>query len=240
MWHYADGDRAVGPVSDEEFQALVKKGAITGQTLVWREGMGEWQPYGRLQAGESGGAYCTECGRYFSTGDMIRYGPAYVCAACKNTFFQKIKEGVALPGVMLYAGFWIRFGAKMIDGIVLWIVQMVFMLPLNFILATGEADESPVMAVVASALYVVVSLAIYILYPTLLVGKYGATLGKMACQIKIVTSGGGKVSYLRALGRAFAEWLTGLTLTIGYIIAAFDEQKRALHDHICDTRVVYK
>jgi hypothetical protein len=27
---------------------------------------------------------------------------------------------------------------------------------------------------------------------------------------------------------------------IGYIIAAFDGQKRALHDHMCDTRVIYK
>jgi len=26
---------------------------------------------------------------------------------------------------------------------------------------------------------------------------------------------------------------------IGYIMAAFDSEKRALHDHICDTRVIY-
>ena len=27
---------------------------------------------------------------------------------------------------------------------------------------------------------------------------------------------------------------------IGYILAAFDDQKRSLHDHICNTRVIYK
>jgi uncharacterized RDD family membrane protein YckC len=27
-------------------------------------------------------------------------------------------------------------------------------------------------------------------------------------------------------------------LFIGYLMAAFDDQKRALHDRICDTRVV--
>jgi len=27
---------------------------------------------------------------------------------------------------------------------------------------------------------------------------------------------------------------------IGYLIVAFDDQKRALHDHICNTRVIYK
>jgi uncharacterized RDD family membrane protein YckC len=29
-----------------------------------------------------------------------------------------------------------------------------------------------------------------------------------------------------------------LALLIGYIIAGFDSQKRALHDMICDTRVI--
>jgi uncharacterized RDD family membrane protein YckC len=29
-------------------------------------------------------------------------------------------------------------------------------------------------------------------------------------------------------------------LLIGFVMAVFDGQKRALHDHICDTRVVHK
>ena len=32
--------------------------------------------------------------------------------------------------------------------------------------------------------------------------------------------------------------LSGLLLNIGYLIAAFDEEKRAMHDHMCDTRVI--
>jgi uncharacterized RDD family membrane protein YckC len=56
----------------------------------------------------------------------------------------------------------------------------------------------------------------------------------------VVTADGGRVSYLRALGRYFAKMLSGFTCLIGYIIAAFDGQKRALHDHICNTRVVFK
>jgi uncharacterized RDD family membrane protein YckC len=62
----------------------------------------------------------------------------------------------------------------------------------------------------------------------------------MACKLKVVTSDGGRVSYLRALGRHFAELLSVLTLMVGYIMAAFDEQKRTLHDRICDTRVIKK
>ena len=75
---------------------------------------------------------------------------------------------------------------------------------------------------------------------TWLIGKYGATLGKMACGIRVVRPDGSPVTYLRAFGRYWAKFLSGIMLLIGYIIAAFDAEKRALHDHICDTRVVYK
>jgi len=79
-----------------------------------------------------------------------------------------------------------------------------------------------------------------IAYTTYCVGRWGATPGKMACGLKIVTSEGGRVSYLRAFGRYWAEQLSGMLLYIGYIIAAFDAEKRSLHDHICGTRVVKK
>ena len=34
--------------------------------------------------------------------------------------------------------------------------------------------------------------------------------------------------------------VSGIILLIGYIIAGFDDEKRALHDRVCDTRVIYK
>jgi uncharacterized RDD family membrane protein YckC len=81
-------------------------------------------------------------------------------------------------------------------------------------------------------------IAIAAAYTTWLLGRYGATLGKMACKIKVVTPDGGSVSYARALGRYFAEILSAMIFSIGYIMAAFDDQKRTLHDRICNTRVV--
>jgi len=56
--------------------------------------------------------------------------------------------------------------------------------------------------------------------------------------VRIVTAEGYKVSYLRAFARYFAKILSALTCLIGFIIAAFDDEKRALHDRICSTRVV--
>jgi uncharacterized RDD family membrane protein YckC len=60
----------------------------------------------------------------------------------------------------------------------------------------------------------------------------------MVLGLKVVTANGGLISVGRAFGRYFAQILSGLILGIGYIMAAFDEQKRALHDHICGTRVI--
>jgi uncharacterized RDD family membrane protein YckC len=85
-----------------------------------------------------------------------------------------------------------------------------------------------------------VQMLIAFAYETIFIWKYGATLGKMAVKIQVVTSEGGTLSYGRSVGRYFAKWVSNLTCLIGYIMAAFDEEKRALHDRICNTRVVMK
>lgn len=80
--------------------------------------------------------------------------------------------------------------------------------------------------------------SIHIAYPTYFLGKYSATFGKMACGLKVVRPDGEKISYARACARFFAEFLSSIILGIGYLMVAFDEERRALHDRICDTRVV--
>jgi uncharacterized RDD family membrane protein YckC len=77
-------------------------------------------------------------------------------------------------------------------------------------------------------------------YETFFVGKFGATPGKMACKLRVITAEGAPVSYARALGRYFSKLVSYLTCSIGFIIAGFDDEKRALHDRMCNTRVIYK
>jgi uncharacterized RDD family membrane protein YckC len=72
-------------------------------------------------------------------------------------------------------------------------------------------------------------------------GRFGATVGKLAVGVRIVRSDGGAITYGRAFGRYWAEMVSSLCCNIGYIMAGFDNpQKRALHDRMCDTRVIYK
>lgn len=254
-WYYAVGSEKAGPVTELEIEALVRNGTITPNTYVWNELVGKWVLYGDLKAGRTDGgaaprqaaapaaagqSVCAECGGVFPVDDMVRYDRQTVCAACKPAFFQKVKEGAILPNSLVYAGFWTRFGAKFIDGIVLYMINTVTSMALTGGLVSPQVGQNPaaflgrVMAVTG------LQMAVALAYSVFFVGKFEATPGKMAVGIKIVTPDGGRVGYGRAFGRHFAEFLSSIILGIGYLMAAFDQEKRALHDRICATRVVKK
>ena len=48
MWYYEDSGNALGPVSIVQMRDLAKAGIITGQTLVWSDGMADWVPLAQL------------------------------------------------------------------------------------------------------------------------------------------------------------------------------------------------
>lgn len=270
-WYYAEGQQQRGPVSEAEIEGLVKSGTVGSDTLVWREGMANWQAYGQVKGAAPTGAavpaapvagvvVCSQCGRAFAQDEVIRYGELWVCAACKPTFFQRLKEGAQLSSGLEYAGFWIRFGAKFIDGLIMGAAVVLPIMIFAFVVgfraaraAQGDFALDPagalpnaasggvenLMANVVGLLVQLVLVVVHVVYSTFFLGRYGATPGKMACRLKVVDAEGGRIGYGRAFGRSCAEILSRLICLIGYIIAAFDEQKRTLHDHICSTRVVH-
>src|SRR3954447_1595568 len=233
-WFYAEGTERRGPITETEFDELVRNGRIAMTTQVWREGWENWRPWGEARGDvqSDGTARCVNCGTAFPVSEMVQYGAAYVCPTCKPVFFQKVKEGIE-PGVDLeYGGFWIRFVAKFVDSIIVALPGYVIQF------ATRSMAQDPKTIWVYLGITWLIGLTIRFCYSVGLTGKYGATLGKMACGLRVVTADGGPIGYPRAAGRFFAEILSGILLCIGYIMAAFDEEKRALHDRICDTRVI--
>ena len=180
---------------------------------------------------------CSECGNTFSKDELITFQNANVCAACKPVLIQKIKEGITVSSEVKYAGFWIRFGAKFIDWVILGTANMLVNMIFGFFYVS---DSNTAVLGPAFWLNMIVSYSFAILYTTWLLGKYSATLGKMACGLKVVISDGSQISYSRAFGRYFGELLSGFILCIGYLMAGFDDEKRTLHDRVCNTRVVHK
>ena len=247
--YYEVGDQQVGPIGKTEFQSLVKTKKLNAKTLVWQEGMENWEELGVFVRNRQGKgvqkstpadfvpkSVCSECGQAFAEENMIRFQDSWVCAGCKPVFVQKIKEGMSVAGAMDYAGFWIRTAAFAIDALIMGIIHFVIFIPLGFLMPTSP--DNPFVVISFMPVLILVQYAIPAAYDTWFVGKYGATPGKMACKLKIVVEDGNRMSYLRALGRHFAKYLSMMILCIGYIMAAFDDQRRTLHDRICETRVV--
>jgi uncharacterized RDD family membrane protein YckC len=113
---------------------------------------------------------------------------------------------------------------------------------IGFVLGFGTISQtsSPGAALGIQLFQQFLQFAVGFTYTTVMIWKYGATLGVMAGGLRIVNADGSNISYLKSVGRYFAYMLNGLTFGIGFIMVAYDKEKRALHDMICDTRVIYK
>lgn len=258
-WYYAVGGQRVGPVAPAEFEALVRNGVIKTDTLVWRQGMANWQAYGTL-AGAAGAAVdagaaaagiddgtevCAVSGKRYPRREMIQFEGKWISAEHRDGYFQRMREGVGQPGQMLYGGFWLRLLAKILDGIIVNVVCMVVNMMLAVLLLgsmnyfTAQANPENIGPfLLFQAATMLVNIGIGLGYMIFFVRKFDATPGKLALGLKLVRADGASLTVGRIVGRYFAEMLSGIILFIGYIIAGFDEQKRTLHDRICDTRVI--
>lgn len=122
---------------------------------------------------------------------------------------------------MGYAGFWKRFVALLIDGVILAIIGALA----NLLLADWLAST---IGVLLGWLY----------FAYMESSTSQATFGKQAMGIYVTDINGQRISFLRASGRYFAKILSGLILFIGYIMAAFTARKQALHDLLASTLVL--
>ena len=144
-----------------------------------------------------------------------------------------------------YAGFWRRCAAFVIDALILSVCFYAVLFAVIAALALGGAfarvpeDHVPGWMVLAYfglvASFYACAAAYYSLQES---SAHQATLGKRALGIKVTDGQGRRLTRRHALGRWFAAALSYLTFYIGFLLAAFTERKRALHDMVADTLVV--
>jgi uncharacterized RDD family membrane protein YckC len=263
-WYFVNAGQQAGPISDIQLDEYILGGKIFPETLVWREGMDNWQPCREIKPAlmlkappvrdaapivQSRGEttvdiVCAECGSLHPKDNAIRHGESWICGWCKPMHVQKLKEGVATAGSakgMDYAGVGARALAKLLDGLIIVLPAVVLMV-LVIVLATpligrnrGSSELGVLLMLGAIG---VIGLAM-VFFQIWCLPKYGATPGKRIMRLRVVTADGGSISWGRAIGRFFGEWVNGLIpFWIGYIIAAFDPERRTVHDHIAGTRVI--
>ncbi len=232
-WFYSAGSEQKGPVEDAEFESLIASGVIRPETLVWQPGMPNWQPASAVRT------------------DLL---PPALPAT-----LEPVPVYVAQPpDGRRYGGFWIRFLARIIDGLVLLIPQLaviVLVAGTGFVTAIMNGDFTALMeggGVLTAA--TLINAVLYAAYEAYLTSNYGGTLGKLALGLRVCLLDGSPLNLQQALIRHLIyagggiigalipaiAFLNGLWVIVDTVSAAFDPQKRALHDRIAKTLVVKK
>jgi len=157
-----------------------------------------------------------------------------ICPNCKNENpenlthcqicgYSLIEEKNKNDNNFVYAGFWRRFFALIIDNISISLISLPLLF-LEIFKITGFIFG-----------WFLLNYFYFSLFES---SKKKATLGKMALGIIVTDINGEKISFKRASARYLLKFLSASILFIGFIIAAFTSKKQALHDIIAETLVI--
>lgn len=119
------------------------------------------------------------------------------------------------------AGFWQRFGAVILDGILLAIPAVILVVALK-----GAAYP----------LELLVSIVYFVYFEG---GPTGQTPGKRALGIRVVSmDSGGPIGYGRAFIRFVGRYISAALIYIGYLWMLWDTEKQCWHDKLASDVVV--
>lgn len=201
---------------------------------------------------------CSQCGRTLPQSDLVQIAGSLLCADCKPVFLSRLMANGAAgasPLARRYGGFWIRFGARFIDGLIFTVpVIITFALFLPSVIRSGNqavnrtGTPNPVFAAFGFLTFFLVAFLAGGVYEILMLKYRSATLGKMACGLKVIRSDGSGLNWGVCFGRFFMwnvitsgiPYLNSVLVLVSSIMLGVDDEKRALHDRVCDTRVIHK
>ena len=220
-WYYIDpskpeGKRRIGPWSNRQMFVFADQGALPPETLVWKSGFSDWIAWGTVET-------------------------ALKAEFQVDTIKEILEEKVAPPKQQTerkvnYAGFWVRLCAFAIDSIILQVI-FILLTPLHSHFGVlSEITPQTTIAELMPTLFFAFSLIFF--YDSYFVKNYSGTPGKIALGLAVVCSNGEAITWNRAFLRAFIGLFSSSLFGAGCLLAAFDTEKRALHDFMADTRVL--
>ncbi|MFX1342016.1 MAG: RDD family protein [Promethearchaeota archaeon] len=139
--------------------------------------------------------------------------------------------------VFSYAGFWKRFAAWILDGLILFAIGLAVSFAFDFLYFLTPIPFLWYVIISDFLLGIFTSLLYYSIFES---SSHQATPGKMALGIIVTDIAGQRISFGRAVARDLSKIISVLTLGIGYLIIGFTEEKRGLHDYIAGTLVINK
>jgi uncharacterized RDD family membrane protein YckC len=142
----------------------------------------------------------------------------------------------------VYAGFWERFAAMLLDGLILMVPMYLLGRATGYDMFDMDTRRSFSMwsLIIGPSLeYGLINAAIgWLYYAFQESGPAQATLGKRALSIKVVGSEGQRISFLNATGRFFGKYISQIIIFIGYFMMVWDSRSQTLHDKMANTFVV--
>jgi uncharacterized RDD family membrane protein YckC/ribosomal protein L40E len=226
---------AQGKVSQQEFESAKAK-ILAAKESMPCPACGASNPLtagvcfncGGLLRGEK--YVCPDCGADLPSGD------AGACPGCGAKF-----AGVRKTPDRIFAGFWARLGAAIIDGMLVGIVVMIVGTLAAFALfVPSSASAQSVSSTMFSTSLVIGSFISWIYYAYLESSPGQATLGKRVIGTKVTDLEGRRISFKRASARWLAKFLSIATLGLGFLLIGFTEKKQGLHDKVAGTLVRYQ
>lgn len=248
IWYYTDtAGVQVGPVTAADVRGALASGRASSASLAWREGMAGWLPISQLGA---------------ELGDANPYGippppqapPALELEPMPADEPRPMGWNEANPyrapnasvevrstsTDVVYAGFVRRWAAFFLDSLILGIPIIILAMVLGMAMTGDDLLTSTQSNTFQGVYYLLIFVVKPVYYAGMESSASQATLGKMAMGIKVTDESGHRLSFGHALGRWFAAALSYITLYIGFLMAAFTDRKRALHDMVASTLVVDK
>ncbi len=153
----------------------------------------------------------------------------------EGVFVQEVQEEV------VYAGFWVRLAAFLLDHIIVFFILLAARLVLIPVTSLTKGTFLEGNILFQYSLKDILLYAVQVLYFILCTYYTGSTLGKKALNLRVESAAKGQelrlidVVYRETVGR----FLCSISIGIGYLLVALDKEKRGIHDMLSDTRVIY-
>lgn len=140
----------------------------------------------------------------------------------------------------VYAGFFVRLAAYLIDWLIVGAVLLVVRIPMWIASLAGGAEFMFQDFIFTYSAYDILIYVLKVGYFIVMTYLTGATVGKKLLQIKVVSAEDRKPTFFEiAFRESVGKFLSGLILYVGYFIIGADKDKKGLHDILSDTRVIY-
>lgn len=222
-WYYASEGQATGPVSLQELQRLAFFGKIFPDTLVWTEGMANWEPAGTLPQINFGAPPPAPESPGRSTVERPSRPPSAPSA----------QAGQLRPGPI-----WRRAVAYLLDLVILFGCNCLASGALGALF--GITQGGPLTKNQEESLGILVlwaSFFVHLFYFAILESTpLQGSLGKKALRLAVTDAQGERISFWRSLARSFAK--NPCTVWVFVLSAPASEDKLCLHDMLARTRVV--